>query len=303
MVALWARLLPILVSWLNLNLFPNALLTISAIDIHDIEYNYVYTHHSNQMYMIKSSGGSGEVKNLAFNNFMGHSNAYTLDFDTAWASMSVAEGDGINYSNISFSGWSGTCEDGVQRGPIKMNCPEKVPCTDITVEDFSVWTDSGDEVLYGCQNAYGQGACLNTADATTAYSSTQTITTSGDASYSTMANELTTGWDISSSIPIPTMPASFYPGRQPISAILNGGGSSADTNAKAVAQASATGAAPSGNVGASGNVPSMPSATGFITRYSSAAAPQPTAGGQDNQGWGQGWGQDWGSFNGGWRRA
>lgn len=267
-------------------------------DIHDIEYNYIYTHHSNQMYMIKSSGGSGNVKNLAFNNFMGHSNAYTLDFDTAWSSMSVAEGDGINYSNISFSGWSGTCEDGVQRGPIKMNCPEAVPCTDITVEDFSVWTDSGDEVLYGCQNAYGQGACLNTADATTAYSSTQTITTSGDASYSTMANELTTGWDISSSIPIPTMPASFYPGRQPISAILNGGGSSADTNEKAVAQASATGAAPSGSVGASGNAPSLPSATGFVTRYSSAAAPQPTTGRPDNQGWGQ----DWGSFGGGWRR-
>lgn len=256
------------------------------------------------MYMIKSNGGSGNVENLAFKNFMGHSNAYTLDFDTSWGSMDTASGDGINYSNISFSGWSGTCADGTERGPIKMNCPEAVPCTDITVEDFSVWTDSGDSVLYGCQNAYGKGACLNSADATTAYSSTQTITTSGDASYETMANELTTGWDISSSIPIPTMPASFYPGRQPISAILNGGGgSSADTNEKAVAQASATAAAPTGNVGASGNVPSMPSATGFVTRKSSAAAPQPTAGGQDEQGWGQNWGgQGWGSF-GGWGRA
>ncbi|KAJ0109156.1 hypothetical protein J7T55_002348 [Diaporthe amygdali] len=268
----------------------------TGIDIHDIEYNYIYTHHSNQMYMIKSNGGSGDVKNLAFNNFMGHSNAYTLDFDTAWASMSVADGDGINYSNISFSGWSGTCADGTERGPIKMNCPEAVPCTDITIEDFDVWTDSGDEVLYGCQNAYGQGACLNTADATTAYSSTQTITTSGSAAYSTMDNELTTGYDISSSIPIPTMPASFYPGRQPISAILNGAGSSADTKNNAVSQASASSATPvasSGNVGASGYAPSLPSATGFATRYSSAAAAQPSAGGQ-------GWGQDWGSFGGGW---
>jgi rhamnogalacturonan hydrolase len=251
------------------------------------------------MYMIKSNGGSGTVENLAFNNFMGHSNAYTLDFDTAWASMDAADGDGINYSNISFSGWSGTCADGTERGPIKMNCPAGVPCTDITVEDFSVWTDTGDSVLHACQNAYGRGACLNTATgAATAYSSTQTVTASaaGGAGYSTMANELTTGWDVSSSIPIPTMPASFYPGRQPISAILNGGGSSADTNGKAVvAQASSTAAAPTGNVGASGNVPSLPSATGFVTRYSSAAAPQPTAGGQDSQGWG--------SFGGGWRRV
>lgn len=251
------------------------------------------------MYMIKSNGGSGNVKNLAFNNFMGHSNAYTLDFDSAWASMSVADGDGIDYSNITFSGWSGTCSDGTERGPIKMNCPEAVPCTDITVENFDVWTDSGDEVLYACQNAYGEGACLNTADATTAYSSTQTITTSSGAAYSTMGNELTTGYDISSSIPIPTMPASFYPGRQPISAILNGGSSSADTNNNAVAQASASKATPvasSGSVGAGGFAPSLPSATGFVTRYSSAAAAQPSAGGRDNQGWGQ----DWGSFGGRW---
>ncbi|POS68801.1 murein transglycosylase [Diaporthe helianthi] len=279
----------------------------TKVDIHDIEYNYIYTHHSNQMYMIKSNGGSGNVENLAFNNFMGHSNAYTLDFDTAWGSMGVEPGDGINYSNISFSGWSGTCADGTERGPIKMNCPAAVPCTDITVDDFSVWTNSGDEVVYACQNAYGRGACLNPANTTTTRpcSSTQTVTTpAGGAPYPTMVNELPTGWNISSSIPIPTMPASFYPGRQPINAILNGGGSSADTKGKPVAQANVTAAAaaPTGYVGASGNIPSVPSATGFVTRQS-AAAPQPTNYGQDDEGWGQGWGQGWGSYGGGWRRT
>lgn len=179
------------------------------------------------MYMIKSNGGDGDVYNLAFNNFMGHSNAYTLDFDTAWSSMSAVDGDGITYSNISFSNWKGTASNGVQRGPVKLNCPSAVPCTDITVEDFAVWTDSGSSVLYGCQNAYGSGVCLNDGSSHTAYTSTQTVTTVSGYSYSTMAGELTAGLGLTASIAIPTMPASFYPGLQPISAILGGGSASA----------------------------------------------------------------------------
>lgn len=157
----------------------------SGVDITDIEYNYVYTHDSNQMYMIKSNGGSGTVQNLAFNNFMGHSNAYTLDFDTAWSSMSAVDGDGITYTNITFSGWTGTNADGDERGTIKVNCPEAVPCDDITIEDFNVWTDDGDEVLWGCENAYGTGACLASGDANTAYTTTQTVTSVSGYTYTT----------------------------------------------------------------------------------------------------------------------
>lgn len=157
----------------------------SGIAISDIEYNYIYTHHSNQMYMIKSNGGDGTVKNVALNNFMGHSNAYTLDFDTTWSSMDVVDGDGIEYSNITFSGWTGTCTDGVERGPVKMNCPADVPCTDIVIEDFNVWTEEGSEVLYGCQNAYGSGACLAAGDADDEFTTTQTITTVTSSAYST----------------------------------------------------------------------------------------------------------------------
>lgn len=155
-------------------------------DISNIEYNYVYTHHSNQMYMIKSNGGSGTVQNVAFNNFMGHSNAYTLDFDTAWSSMDAADGDGITYTNISFSTWTGTATDGVERGPVKINCPADVPCTDIVVEDFNVWTDSSAEkVLWGCQNAYGDGACLASGDGDATYTTTSTVTSVGDYTYTT----------------------------------------------------------------------------------------------------------------------
>lgn len=286
-------------SWLS-----DFLTWLFLLDISNVEYNYIYTHHSNQMYMIKSNGGSGTVTGLSFNNFMGHSNAYTLDFDTAWSSMDVADGDGIAYSNITFSGWSGSCEDGTERGPVKINCPAETVCTDITVEDFSVWTDSGDSVLYGCQNAYGTGACLQSGDSGD-YTTTQTITT-GTASYSTMDNELSTGYDISSSIPIPSMPASFYPGRQPISAILSGSASTATGSSAAVVSSGSDSAGSSAAASPAGYAASG-SASTLATSYTSAAsaaqetsvtttpaAAQPTAG---SQGWGHG-----GSF-GGWGKG
>lgn len=42
-------------------------------DISNIMYRNIYTWKSNQMYMIKSNGGSGSVSNAAFENFIGMS--------------------------------------------------------------------------------------------------------------------------------------------------------------------------------------------------------------------------------------
>lgn len=241
--------------------------------------------------MIKSNGGSGTVKNLAFNNFMSHSNAYTLDFDTAWSSMDAVDGDGITYSNITFSSWVGTAADGTERGPIKMDCPEDVPCTDIVVEDFNVWTDTdADSVLYVCQNAYGDGACLVSGDAAGAYTTTQTVTSSGDYSYTTMGNELSTGFDISSSIPIPTMPASFYPGKAPISAFLSGSAQTASaTGAASAAAKNAASASAGGSAAPSYSVATASSAATAAAQSSSGS--QGSWGGYGGQGWG------WGNVN------
>ncbi len=83
--------------------------------------------------MIKSNGGSGSVSNVVFENFIGHSNAYSLDVDQYWSSMSTVDGDGVSLSNMTFSNWSGTCASGTQRGPIKFACADGAPCTDMTV--------------------------------------------------------------------------------------------------------------------------------------------------------------------------
>lgn len=120
-----------------------------------------------------------------------------------------------------------------------------------------------------------------------------------------MDNELTTGYDISSSIPIPSMPASFYPGRAPISAILSGSASEA-TGSVAVA---------SGNAGSSGgsSASSASAAAGvagastLATSYFVSSASATGAAGASQQtttpswgGWSQGGNGGAGGFGSGW---
>jgi rhamnogalacturonan hydrolase len=81
------------------------------------------------MYMLKSNGGSGTVKDCQFSNFIGHSNAYTLDLNAFWSSEKVQSGSGVQYSNLTFDSWKGTCADGTKRAPMDVVCPADVPCT------------------------------------------------------------------------------------------------------------------------------------------------------------------------------
>ncbi|GKZ80866.1 hypothetical protein AnigIFM56816_005375 [Aspergillus niger] len=191
-------------------------------DITDILYRNVYTWSSNQMYMIKSNGGSGTVNNTLLENFIGHGNAYSLDIDSYWSSMTAVDGDGVQLSNITFKNWKGTEADGAERGPIKVVCSDTAPCTDITIEDFAMWTESGDEQTYTCESAYGDGFCLEDSDSTTSYTTTQTVTTAPSGySATTMAADLTTDFGTTASIPIPTIPTSFYPGLTAISPLAS----------------------------------------------------------------------------------
>lgn len=127
--------------------------------------------------MIKSNGGSGSLYSSSFSNFIGHSNAYTLDIDGAWSSETKAAGDGVLYEDLTFNHWHGTCLNGGTRAPIQALCPSGAPCHGITVENFYIWTEAGSEVLYKCANAYGSGGCLNSGASYTTYAtSTKTVT-------------------------------------------------------------------------------------------------------------------------------
>ncbi|EOO01005.1 putative rhamnogalacturonase b protein [Phaeoacremonium minimum UCRPA7] len=187
--------------------------------ISNVLYQKVYTSNANQMMMIKSNGGSGSVKNAQFKDFIGYKTAYSLNVDQAWSSQSVAAGSGVQLTNMTFSNWKGTCADGIARGPIQFKCDADVPCTSMTVSDFAMWTEKGSSIKYICQNAYGSGACLKSGSGGT-YSATQTIS-AAPASYTAakMPNDLQTAFGFTSEIPIPTIPASFYPGTSPLKAL------------------------------------------------------------------------------------
>lgn len=135
--------------------------------------------------------------------------------------MDTIDGNGIFYHNITFKNWKGTELDGQTRPPIRIICPDATPCTDITIEDVDLWTEDGDSETYVCKNAYGSGACINSDSSSTAtYASTATVTAAPTGySATTMAADLTSAFETDASIPIPTIPTSFYPGATPYSAL------------------------------------------------------------------------------------
>jgi rhamnogalacturonan hydrolase len=129
------------------------------------------------MLMIKSNGGSGTLQNAKFHNFAGHTNAYTLNLDAFWSSQSTGAGDGVQYHNLTFSHWRGTCSDGTRRAPIQVLCPPKVPCYDIRIQDVNIWTESGASELNKCWNAFGEGACLKSGSGRGTFTTTVTVRT------------------------------------------------------------------------------------------------------------------------------
>jgi rhamnogalacturonan hydrolase len=128
------------------------------------------------MFMIKSNGGSGSVSTCVFENFIGHSNAYSLDINGYWESAQAA-GDGVLFTGLTFSNWKGTCSAGATRGPINIICPDGNPCDGITIEDFAMWTESGSYEYYKCESAWGNGGCLRGGSEHTSFAvSTVTVT-------------------------------------------------------------------------------------------------------------------------------
>lgn len=196
----------------------------AGVDVSDIHYQNVYTVNSNQMMMIKSNGGSGSVTDVLFENFIGHSNAYSLDIDQYWSSMSAVAGDGVALNNITFKNWKGTEANGAERGPIKIMCADGAPCEDVTLDDFAMWTETGSKQWYSCRSAFGSGsgpvgnACLKQGMTSSYAASTKTVSAAPSGyQAATMAGDLKTAFGFTVSIPTPTWPASFFPGVTPVS--------------------------------------------------------------------------------------
>ncbi|KAI9268017.1 pectin lyase fold/virulence factor [Phascolomyces articulosus] len=182
-------------------------------NISDITYRNVYAYHYNSMAVVKSNGGSGMVSNILLENFIRRDNAYSLQLNQYWGKMEEAEGYGIHLHNWTITKWRGTCKNGAQRGPITLRCADGAPCTDIKIDDFAIWTDSGDILSNYCQSAYGTGFCLKqNIPSSTSYEgihATEAVTPDNYAAL-TMAYDIEDSLGYTVPIPIPTIPASSF---------------------------------------------------------------------------------------------
>ena len=221
--------------------------------ISEIKYNNIYTWQSNQMYLLKSNGGSGYVRDCSFTNFIGHSNAYALDIDQTvslfptlfltfpsylltshktnsppsqqWSSQSTGAGSGVVLSGLTFSNWKGTIVD-PKRAAIQANCANGAPCTGISLSNIAFWSDTNAAIHYSCTSAYGSGYCLKSGSGGSYGTVTQTVS-SAPAGYNgaKMGEDLGSGLGVSVSIAIPaTIPTSFYPGATPKTKLCSAGG-------------------------------------------------------------------------------
>ncbi|KAK1760071.1 pectin lyase fold/virulence factor [Echria macrotheca] len=191
--------------------------------ITEITYQNIYSQNCNQMMMIKSNGGSGSLSHAVFRNFSGHSNAYTLNIDSSWSQRAADPGyGGVEYDYLTFDNWKGTCLDGSKRPPVILGCSPVWMCGNVEISNFNVWTETGSEVKYACRNAYGHGACIKDSPGNGAYTTTMTVATMDAAKYAvtTMPGEITKGLGITTSIDIPAVPTTFYPGLKPLSTRL-----------------------------------------------------------------------------------
>ncbi|KAL7271771.1 hypothetical protein RUND412_005452 [Rhizina undulata] len=189
----------------------------SAIDY--IHMRRIYVHQNNHMLLIKTfpggTGAVGYVKNSIFEDFWAYDTTYALDIDQYWLKHYTPDTGAIELTGLEFRNFTGTVDNGVSRGPIFVNGSDIVPLTNITFEDFGMWTENGDKALLTCRNVYGTGYCarsLASGATATVFSSTITYTTamSGYTSPTSPAWGLgTTGYGTTVSIPVYT-PAVFW---------------------------------------------------------------------------------------------
>ena len=103
-----------------------------------------------------------------------------------------------------------------------MICADGAPCTDMSISNFAMWTETGSKEWYSCRSAYGSGGfCLRDgSQSTPSYATSTTTISSTPTGYTvapTMSDDLATAFGFTLSIPIPTIPTSFFPGATPIS--------------------------------------------------------------------------------------
>ncbi|CVL08328.1 probable rhamnogalacturonase A precursor [Fusarium mangiferae] len=156
----------------------------SIANIHARNINII---QGNNIAFIKTyPGGSGHVTNITFENFRSKASLYGLDINQYWQNTFEPDTGAVALSNLVFKNFSGSVADGSKRPPLFLVANDLSFATNVTVEDFSIWTESGTSVINKISNIFGHGdnsygqangiKSLSSGQAPTAYTSTYTVT-------------------------------------------------------------------------------------------------------------------------------
>ncbi|KAJ5355541.1 uncharacterized protein N7496_012753 [Penicillium cataractarum] len=132
-------------------------LNVSA-EISNIEARNISIIQGNNIAFIKTyPGGSGYVTNITFSNFRSLSSLYGLNINQYWQNTFTPDTGSVSLSNLAFRNFSGSVADGTTRGPLNLIGNDLTFVTNVSIEDFTVWTDTGDRIVNKINNIFGSG--------------------------------------------------------------------------------------------------------------------------------------------------
>ncbi|UDD55912.1 hypothetical protein AFCA_003497 [Aspergillus flavus] len=156
--------------------------------IHDNEVarNISILQGNNIAFIKTYPGGSGYVSNITFENFRSKASLYGLNINQYWQNTFTPDTGSVALSNIVFRNVTGSVADGAKRPPLYLIANDLTFATNVTVEDVSVWTETGDSVVNKISNVFGIGDGtygvndgieeLGVGEVPTAYTRTVTVT-------------------------------------------------------------------------------------------------------------------------------
>ncbi|KAJ5673551.1 CAZyme family GH28 [Penicillium longicatenatum] len=163
-------------------------LNVSA-EISNIEASNISIIQGNNIAFIKTyPGGSGYVTNVTFSNFRSLASLYGLDINQYWQNTYTPDTGAVTLSNLVFRNFSGSVANGATRPPLYLFANDLTFATNVTVEDFTVWTESGSSIVNKISNIFGSAddsygsndgiKSLSQGESPSSYTSTYTITAS-----------------------------------------------------------------------------------------------------------------------------
>ncbi|KAG9120651.1 hypothetical protein FRC07_003787 [Ceratobasidium sp. 392] len=184
--------------------------------IENILIQNVENYQCTQAFMLKTYPGGqnpGYVKNVVLRNFTSIDVTYNAYITQYWQNSYVAGASGVQLSNITFSDWRGTVNNGAQRGAVVMIGSETNPPTNINIKNFNFWTTTGTKIIDKCSSVYGSGSCIKSLAASATATAYATISATATAKPSGFVAP-TAPWGIPAfelykPIPVPTG-SSFY---------------------------------------------------------------------------------------------